>query len=129
MRKFILEGKKAVEGKNIFSCASLVAGTYHDKYGNDRQSLIYIAQKAFSYYTDILIRIEKMEINLSDNKDSAQVEITALVLCKLQDNSAENIFQKEKGRLRVKLVKEEKKWRLQEIEFIDEFSIMGQKIN
>jgi hypothetical protein len=129
VRKFILEGKKAVEQKNILSCASMIADTYQDKYGNDRQSLIFAAKNFFSYYQSVFIAIEKMEIKLSQSRDKAEVEMVALVLCRLQDNSTEHIFEKEKGRFMVKLVKEDKKWKLQEIEFLEEISVMGEKIS
>lgn len=129
MRRFILQGKNAFEAKNIFSCASMVADTYQDKYGNDRRGLIFAAKNFFSYYQSIFINIEKMEIKLSESRDKAEVDIVALVLCRLNDNTAENIFEKEKGRFMVKLTKENRKWKLQEIEFLEEVSVMGQKIS
>lgn len=129
MRRFILEGKKAVEEKNIFSCASMVANTYQDKYGNDRSSLIFAAKNFFSYYQSVFITIEKMEIRLNESRDKAEVEMVALILCRLQDNSVEHIFEKEKGRFMVRLVKQDKRWKLQEIEFMEEVSVMGYKVN
>ena len=129
VRKFILEGKKAVEVKNLFSCASMVSEAYRDKYGNDRQSLVFAAKTFFSYYQSIFIKIEKMEIKLSESRDKAEVDLVALVLCRLQDGTAEHIFEKEKGRFMVKLTKEDKKWKLQEIEFLEDASVMGQKIS
>ena len=129
MRKFILEGKKVVEAKNLFSCVSMVSDTYQDKYGNDRQSLAFAAKNFFSYYQSIFINIEKMEIKLSESRDKAEVDMVALVLCRLQDGTAEHIFEKEKGRFMVKLTKEDKKWKLQEIEFLEDASVMGQKIS
>jgi hypothetical protein len=128
VRKFILEGKRAVEEKNILSCASMVADTYEDKYGNDRRSLIFAAKNFFSYYQGIFIKIQNLEIKLSESGDKAEVNIVALILCRLQDDTAEHIFEKEEGRFLVRLSKKDKEWKLQEIEFLEEVSVMGQKI-
>lgn len=129
VRKFIFEGKRAVEAKNILSCASKVADIYEDKYGNDRRSLIFAAKNFFSYYQDIFIKIEKIEIKLNESRDKAEVNMVALVLCKLPDDSAEHIFEKEQGRFLVRLSKQGKEWKLQEIEFLEEASVMGSKIS
>lgn len=69
-----------------------------------------------------------MEIEISETGDKAEVDIVALVLCRLQDDTAEHIFEKEKGRFMVKLVKEDNRWKLQEIEFLEEVSAMGQEV-
>jgi len=129
VRKFIFEGKRAIQAKNILSCASMVAEAYEDKYGNDRRSLIFAAKNFFSYYQGIFIKIEKMEIKLNESRDKARVDMVALVLCRLQDNTAEHIFEKEKGRFMVKLVKKDRDWKLQEIEFLEEISLMGRKVS
>jgi len=128
VRKFILRGKRAVETKDILTCADMIALDYKDKYGNTRESLIYIAKEAFAYYKDILTSIEKMDIQLNPAKDQASVEIVAMVLCRSKAEKLENIFEGEKGRFRVKLIKEDKKWHLQEAEFLEEVTLMGQKI-
>lgn len=123
VRKFILEGKRAVETKNILTCANMISTNYQDKYGNGRQSLIYTAREVFAYYKDILITVEKMKIQLNDTKDEADVEIVALVLFRSKDNRIEKMFEGEKGRFRVKLVKEDKSWRVQELEFLEELTL------
>jgi hypothetical protein len=128
VRKFILEGKRAVEAKNILSCASMVADSYEDKYGNDRRNLIFAAKNFFAYYQGIFINIEKMEIKLNESGDKAEVDMVALILCRLQDDTAEHIFEKEKGRFMVRLSKVDRKWKLQEIEFLEQVSVMGHKI-
>ena len=129
VRKFILEGKKAIEQKDIFSCASMIADTYKDEYGNDRQSLLFAAKNFFSYYQSVFIAIEKMDIKLNRPRNRAEVEMVALILCRLQDNSTKHIFEKEKPRFMVKLIKDDKGWKLQEIKFMDEVSVMGNKIS
>jgi hypothetical protein len=129
VRKFILNGKKCIEAKDIFSCAGMVSRDYHDKYGNDRDSLIYAAKEACAYYKDILIQIEDMEITLNSSKTEAEVEITALAVCKTQDNVPEKILQGDKGRFKARLAKESKRWKLVELEFYEPITIMGQNIS
>lgn len=129
LRKFILKGKQAVESKNIFTCANMISKDYHDKYGNDRQSLIYATKEAFGYYSKISVHIDNMDIQLSDSKDEASVEIVALVVGQTQQDNAEKILEGEKGRFRVKLIKEEKVWKVLELEFFEPITIMGQNIS
>jgi len=128
VRKFILKGKRAVEAKDVLVCSDMISPNYKDKYGNRREIIIYTAQEVFVYYKEILISIEKMDIQLNEAEDQANVEIEALVLCRRKAEKPENVFEGEKGRFRVKLIKEDKKWQLQEVEFLEELTIMGQKI-
>ncbi len=129
VRRFILEGKRAAESRNILACANLISKDYFDKYGNDRQTLVYIAKEVFAYYKTIIIGIDSMEIKFDDKRMIAEVEIVALVLCQSKDNKTEKIFEGEKGRFKVKLVKEKGKWQLLEIELLERMTIMGQTIN
>lgn len=129
VRKFILEGKRAVETKNILVCAGMISTNYQDKYGNNRQTLIYVTKEFFNYYKNIFVHIESMDIKLDDSETKADVEILALVLCQSKEDKPEKIFEGEKGRFRVKLVKEDKKWQVLEIEFLEELTIMGQRIS
>ncbi|MBM3254941.1 MAG: hypothetical protein FJZ08_01390 [Candidatus Omnitrophica bacterium] len=129
IRSFILEGKRSAESKNILSCASMISRDYSDKYNNDRQTLIYIAREAFAYYKAIIIGIDKMDIRIDDSKVKATVEIVAMALCQSKDNKSEKIFEGEKGRFRVKLIKEKGKWQLLELELLERMTIMGQVID
>jgi hypothetical protein len=130
IRKFIRQGERAVEERNLLKCLSLISEQYRDKYANDRQSALAIAKELFLYYKNIFIDIDnnKTEIKLNDRKTEAEVEIEALVLCENKGNVKEKIFEGEKGRLRLKLIKEENKWLLAEIEFYEPVSIMGEDI-
>mgnify|MGYP001595466774 FL=1 len=128
VRKFILRGKHAIESKDIFTCANMISHSYRDKYGNDRSSLIYAAKEFFNYYSKVFINIEKMNIKLDDTKKQADVEIAALMIGQTQQNSMEKILEGEKGRGRIKLIKEENKWKLAELEFYEQITIMGQNI-
>ncbi|MFH0738811.1 MAG: hypothetical protein V2A59_03020 [Candidatus Omnitrophota bacterium] len=129
VRRFILEGKRSAESKNILVCANMISQDYSDKYNNDRSTLIYIAKEAFGYYEAIIIGIDKMDIKLDESKNRATVEIVAMALCQSKDNKSEKIFEGEKGRFRVKLIKEEGRWRLLEVELLERMTIMGQAID
>ncbi len=129
VRRFILEGKRSAESKNILACANLISKEYSDKYNNDRQTLIYIAREVFAYYKTIIIGVDKMDIRLDQSKTRAEVEIVALVLCQSKDNKSEKIFEGERGRFRVKLIKEKGKWQLLEVELLEKMTIMGQTID
>lgn len=128
--RFILQGKKAVESKNILTCANMISKDYYDKYGNDKQSLIYIAKEVFGYYKSIFVHIGEMEIEIDDSKKMANVEIIALVVGQTQQDNAERILEGEKGRFRVRLIKEDRRWQVLELEFFQTpITIMGQSIS
>lgn len=128
VRKFILEGQRAVEEKNILSCAKITSLNYRDKYGNDRQSLIYSARNVFGYYENILIHIESMDIKVDEAKDKAEVELVALIIGQTKQSGEEKILEGEKRGVKIKLVKEEGKWKVRELEFLEPVTIMGQNI-
>ncbi len=129
IRKFILQGRKAAEAKDIVTCAGMVSMKYQDKYGNDRASLIYTGNQVFAYYKDIFVYIEKIDIKLDDSKTEAKVEIVATVLGHTVENKTEHILEKGKGRFQVRLVKENKKWLVRELEFLEPVTLMGQGIS
>jgi hypothetical protein len=129
VRGFILEGKRVAESKNILACAGLISKDYFDKYGNDRQALVYIAKEVFAYYKTIIIGIDKMDIRLDESKTKAEVEIVALVLCQSKNNKTEKIFEGEKGRFKVRLVKEKGRWQLLEAGLLERMNIIGQTID
>ena len=69
--------------------------SYKDKYGNDRQSLIYFVKEVFGYYKRIFISIEDIKIKLDDSKLQANVEITAQVIGQSQGDASEKILEAE----------------------------------
>jgi hypothetical protein len=129
VRRFVLRGKKAVETKNILSCANMISRDYNDKYGNDRDSLIYIAREFFGYYRKIFVHIEDMKIVLDDSKMRASVEVVALVFGQTPEDTEERILEGEKGRFRIKLIKEDKVWKLRELEFFEPLKVMKRYIS
>jgi hypothetical protein len=129
VRRFILQGEKAVESKDIFSCANMVSMNYHDRYGNDRQTLISSAREVFGYYKSIFIDIQRMKIKLDDSKMKAEVTIVAQILGEPYEKPREGIFEGEKGEFCVRLIKEGRDWKVIEIEFFEPITIMGQQIS
>ncbi len=127
VRNFILSGKKVVEARNILSGASMIYANYYDKYGNERDSMVYCIRKAFAYYKSIRIRILKMDIKLDGSKSKAEVEVESSVICR-GEQGIERIFKGDKGRVRLVIIKENKKWFLAEVEFLDAATIMGTTI-
>lgn len=124
-----MQARKAVETKNILSCAEMISSDYHDKYGNDRQTLLYIFREAFGYYKQILVHIQSVDITLDESKVNASVEIAVLVVGRTKANGTEKILEGEKGKLKIGLVKEDKEWRLVGIESFEPITIMGQDIS
>lgn len=132
VRKFIKSGKRAIETGNMITVSDMVSAGYRDKYGNDYSSLIYAIRTFLSSYKSVLIHIEQMQIQLNDSKTEADLEITALILGQLEDGGSKKILDNlagEKDRFRLKLIKEENKWRLLEVEFLEGTTIGGHEIS
>ena len=128
VRKSILRCKKAVESRDILACADMISRSYHDKYGNDRESLIYGAKEFFDYYKKVFITVESMKIELDDSKTQAGVEMVALVIGQDQQDSEEKILEGEKERFHITVVKEKGKWCLSQLEFFEPMTLMGQQV-
>ena len=128
IKKFILHSKKVIESRNTLACGNIISGDYSDKHGNTRESLLYTAREMFRYYDDMFVSIEKVDITLDDAKQKADVELTALVVSQTKDKE-ERILEGEKGKFRIRLIKEEDKWRLLELEFFQPIRAMGHNIS
>jgi hypothetical protein len=129
VRKFILQAKQIVERQDLLACIGIISDDYKDKYSNDKQSLIYFTRETFRYYKQILVQIDKMDIELTDDKKQAIVSIDGLVLGVNKSDKQETILEKEQGKLKIKLTKEEGRWLLLEVESFESLTIMGQNIS
>lgn len=127
--RFIVKGKSAVESKDILSCAGMISADYQDKYGYDRQSLIFSLREFFNYYGRISIKIQNFKISIDDDKMNADVEINALVLAHSGARELKKTLGVERGRLKARLVKEEGKWKLSEIEFYESVKITDEAMS
>ncbi|MFA5089941.1 MAG: hypothetical protein WC510_02755 [Candidatus Omnitrophota bacterium] len=127
--KFILRARQAVEKKNLLACSEMLAWDYRDKYGNDRQGLIYAGRQAFDYYRDIFVYLDKIDIKLDESRDQARVEVRAFVAGKNSQGQKENILEAQKEEVRVRLIKEKGRWKLIEIEHFQPIMFLGQQIS
>ncbi len=128
MHKFIRQAERVVEKKNLFVCVNMISNDYADNFGNDRQSLTYLIKEIFGYYRKLFIRIEKIEIELGEEQGRAHAEILASVIGEARDNSREKIMEGERGKLKIRLKKEEREWKLLEVESFDALRIMGESV-
>jgi len=131
VRKFILRGKACVEKKNLLGLSDIISYNYSDKYGNDRSTIIYGAKNFVSYYKDIFINIESMDIKLNGTKTEADVEVVALIIGRTETGKSDTIMQGlegEKDRFRLRLIKVEDGWKVIELEFLQPINVMGETI-
>lgn len=124
VRHFIAKAEKIMEDRNTVACTDLVAKNYQDKYGNNYEDVIATAHEFFNYYREISIKINKMTITFNEAKTESNLEIYAQVIAKDASGTEEKILDGEKDRFRLKLNKEDKKWKLTEIEFYEKIDIM-----
>jgi len=131
VRKFIMTGKARIEKKNILGLSDMVSYNYKDKYGNDRSTIVYGAKNFVSYYKDVFINIESVDIKLNEAKTEADVEVIALIIGRTGQGASETIMQGlegEKDKFRLKLIKEEDGWKLLDLEFLQPVNVMGETI-
>lgn len=131
IKKFIMTGKARIEKKNILGISDMVSFNYKDKYGNDRAAIVYGAKGFVSYYKDVFINIESVDIKLNGAKTEADVEVVALIIGRTGGGTSETIMQGlegEKDKFRMRLIKEEDGWKLLELEFLQPVNVMGEAI-
>ena len=131
IKKFIMTGKARIEKKNLLGISDMVSFNYKDKYGNDRSAIVFGAKSFVSYYKDIFINIESVDIKLNGAKTEADVEVVALIIGRTGQGASETIMQGlegEKDKFRLKLVKEKDGWKLLEMEFLQPVNVMGETI-
>ncbi len=131
IKKFIMTGKARLEKKNLLGISDMVSFNYKDKYGNDRSAIVFGAKSFVSYYKDIFINIESVDIKLNGAKTEADVEVVALIIGRTGQGASETIMQGlegEKDKFRLKLVKEKDGWKLLEMEFLQPVNVMGETI-
>jgi hypothetical protein len=125
IHRFISKAEKAVETENLITCTGMVSKNYQDKYGNGYEDILAIAHEFFNYYKEISIKINKTTLTFNPAKTECNVEIYAQVIGKNSSGAEEMILDAEKDHFRVKLNKEDKKWKLTEFEFYETVNIMG----
>ena len=107
IKKFIMTGKARLEKKNLLGISDMVSFNYKDKYGNDRSAIVFGAKSFVSYYKDIFINIESVDIKLNGAKTEADVEVVALIIGRTGQGASETIMQGlegEKDKFRLKQI-------------------------
>lgn len=129
VRRFIEKGRLAAQAKDLFACQEMLSPDYRDRYGFDRDSLLYTLREAFRYYQRVIIRIEEMKVFLDESSAVAQVEVTASAFGQTRAEGLRPVFEGERGKGRIKLIKDKGSWKLQEVEFYQPLTLMGQTIS
>lgn len=131
IKKFIMTGKARIEKKNLLGISDMVSFDYKDKYGNDRATLVFGVKSFVSYYKDVFINIESVDVKLNEARTEADVEVVALIIGRTGQGASGAVTQGlegEKGKFRLKLVKENDGWKLLDLEFLQPVNIMGETI-
>lgn len=129
VRKFILKAKQVVEEQDILACVNMISDDYKDKYGNDKQTLIFQTREAFRYYKDLSVDINKINIDLKEGDKEAYVVISGVVIGLTDSGTREMIFEKEHGELKIRLIKKGNLWQLLEIESFEPMTVMGKGVS
>lgn len=129
VRKIVMQAKKAVEDEDMLTCISLISDDYKDKYGNDKQSLVYLAREAFRYYDELFVQIETLKINLSEDKKEANIQISGVILGLKNEVKKEMVFEKEKGEIEIRLMKKDSGWQVIEIESFEPLDVIDKGIS
>lgn len=117
IKRIIYAAKRATERENIFKCISFVSMDYADKYGNNRRSLLLIAQNIFDVYDNIIIGIRGLDISLDTDTARAQVEATGVA--RNVEKEETNIFETETTKFLIFFQKEEGNWKVIKLEFLE----------
>jgi hypothetical protein len=122
IKRIIYAAKKATEREDIFKCISFVSMGYADKYGNNRRSLLLIAQNIFDTYDNIIIGIRQLDISL--NTDSAEAQVEATGVARNVEKEETNIFETETIKFMIFFQKEKSNWKVIRLELLESGGII-----
>jgi hypothetical protein len=122
IKRIIYAAKSATEREDLFKCISFISNEYNDEYGNNRRSLMVIAQNIFQTYDNIIIGIR--ELNISLDTDSATAEVEATGVARNVEREETNIFETETIKFMIFFQKEESKWKVVKLEFLESGKIL-----
>ena len=117
IRRIIYAVKTATEKEDLFKCISVISRNYSDKYGNNYRSLMLIVRKIFDTYDNIVIGIRQLSISL--DSDTATTEVESTAVAKNVESKEINIFKTETIKFLIYFKKEEKGWKVIELEFLE----------
>jgi hypothetical protein len=76
IKRVIYNGKAAIEKKDIEGVMGQVSRSYRDDYGLNKVAIFALFKRVFSEFDDIKIRIEEMQITISENKQGRATILT-----------------------------------------------------
>jgi len=106
--------KRLSQAEKILGLSNHISNEYTDEYGNDKRSLLWIAQDFFENNRGISISLDSLDITLGE--DTASVTIKSTVFW--QENSSEQISY-DTLNIRAGFKDIDKRWKLIRIEALD----------
>jgi len=76
IKRVIYQGKEAIEKKDIEGVMEQVSRSYRDDYGLNKVAIMALFQRVFHQFDAINIRIEEMQITISENKQGRATILT-----------------------------------------------------
>ena len=122
VKRLIYSGKRAIQKEDLLRCSSYLSFDYADKYGNDRRNLLFVAKTIFNEYNHIFIKITKLEIEVIDQEASAEIE--AIGYGQRANTIDEAPIEYDVIKLNVKFKKEQKAWKIIELEFLEPDNVL-----
>jgi hypothetical protein len=112
IKRVIYQGKEAIEKKDIEGVMEQVSRTYQDDYGLNKVAIYALFQRVFHQFDDINIRIEEMQITISENKQG-RATILTWATARMQDKTGYIVGSSERPcQVTFTLIKERGKWRV-----------------
>jgi len=112
IKRVIYDGKAAIEKKDIEGVIEQVSRSYQDDYGLNKVAIMALFQRVFHQFDDINIRIEEMQITISENKQG-RATILTWATARTQDKTGYIVGSSEKPcHVIFTLIKERGKWRV-----------------
>jgi hypothetical protein len=115
LKKTVYTAKKLTEKEDVFGLTKYISADYQDELGNDKHSLLLIAKTFFDKYKNILILIEKLDIEKIEG-GNADIIIEATMYW--QENTSEDIIY-DTVEVKAKFKKEQNGWKLIELKFLE----------
>lgn len=130
IRRLIFIAQRAIEKEDLIRLSGYASFDYQDKYGNDRQRLIFIGQRAFVEYQDISLQIKDLKIELNESEALAQMGVLGLGR-RASGAQNDNPLEYDRVELKIRFKKEENQWKVVELEFLEseEFFPLGESIS
>ncbi len=120
LKKIIYKTRSSFQKEDIAGSLKYVSVNYQDDNGFDRRALLYIAKEIFQNYDTISLYINDLDIDIASSE--AEADIRVLVTAKsIQSN--ELSFDQDLFHLIVTFSKEEGKWFVKKLKFLEPESL------